>query len=159
MTVSLRRELVSKQSIIESLIFLGFTLGVFLPVRLITFTYVSTWWFGSFGFITLTLIIILYLVKKNKLGWVGRIWQKKIHKLARGKLGVVMIAQSLFFILIFGNIVYLTDINRGTDQVEILKGEMEIKGVDNFQTLMVESAKTSSSASIEDWFRVVFIPR
>ena len=141
----------NKQSIIESLVFLGFSMGVFLPVRLLTVTYLSTWWVGSFGMITLTLIILLYLVKRNKLGWVGRIWQKKLHRLARGKLGIFAIVQSVLFILMFSSIVFLTDMNRGTEEVVAVKLEMEADGINNLAQLTTRGIENSAEASFDDW--------
>ena len=146
--------MVSKIGIIESLVFLGFTLGIFLPVRLITFYYLTDWWFGSFGMITITLVIILYLVKKGKLGWVGRIWQKKLNKIAKGKLGLALMIQSIIFILMFGSIVYLTDVNRGTEVVEVMMVELEAEGVDDFSSMMVNTAKATAKATPMDYIMV-----
>lgn len=115
----------------EKAIFLGVTLGIFLPVRVIFYTYVSTWWVGSFGLMTVILIVALYLVKKEKLGYVGRVWKRQIMKISKGKLGVLTICSLLFSITALSFIVYVTDLNRNTEETEtFVKMLAEQEGID-----------------------------
>jgi len=108
----------NKLDVKEKAIFLGVTLGVFLPVRVFFYTYVSTWWVGSFGVMTAVLILMLYLVKKEKLGYVGRVWKRQIMKISKGKLGVLTISSLIFSICALSFIVYVTDVNRNTEETE-----------------------------------------
>ena len=62
-----------KQSVKESLIVFGFMSVVLMPVRLLFFTYVSEYWIGNLGVLSLIVIVILYLSYKQKLGYVGRL--------------------------------------------------------------------------------------
>jgi len=53
---------------------------VLLPVRVLFVRYVADDWFGSFGLITGISVLIIYLAKKNKLGWFGRAFHRQMWK-------------------------------------------------------------------------------
>ena len=147
----------NKLDVKEKAIFLGVTLGIFLPVRVIFYTYVSTWWVGSFGLITVILIFMLYLVKKEKLGYVGRVWKRQIMKISKGKLGIFTISSLIFSIIALSFIVYVTDINRNTEETEtFVKQLAEQEGViglfDLYSTERLERLYGSSPDEIIDSF-------
>jgi len=139
-----------KQDIKEKLIFLAITFCIFLPVRLLFYNFVSDWWVGSFGAITLVMILMLFLTKHNKLGYLGRIWKKQILKISKGKLGIIIIIQSIFFITMFSSIVWLTDVNRNTVETSELKDEIAKKGIDDLQSM-------GSALAFQDW-RILLLP-
>lgn len=125
----------NKQDIKEKIIFLSITFGIFLPVRFVFYTYVSDWWVGSLGVIGGLMILLLYLVKKGKLGYFGRIWKKQIIKISKGKLGKVGMVVSLIMILMFSSIVWVTDLSYDTDGTSELLGVLDEKGVSDLGSL------------------------
>ena len=72
-----------------------------MPVRLLFYTYVTTYWLGSFGLISGILIIILYLTRKNKLGYIGKLINKKFLAIKKSKLTYFAIFMEFTIILIF----------------------------------------------------------
>lgn len=73
---------------------------------------------------------MLYLVKQEKLGYVGRVWKRQIMKISKGKLGVLTITSLLFSITALSFIVYVTDVNRNTEEMNtFVKQLAEEQGV------------------------------
>lgn len=91
-----------KEKLLTGLIFTG----IFLPVRLVFFSFVSQTWIGSFGLMTATLFGLLFLSKKNKLGYVGYLVNKHTYSFARGKFGKFSMVYLLFSAYIFGLAIY-----------------------------------------------------
>ena len=87
----------------EKIIIIGITTGVFLPVRLLFTSFVSDNWFGSLGVISVLGIIFLVLIKREKLGWFGKIFEKQLKKTIAGKTGRYIIAISIIFLIYFGS--------------------------------------------------------
>jgi len=97
---------------------------------------------------------MLYLVKKNKLGYIGRIWKKQIIKISKGKLGVGIITMKVLSILVFALVVWATDINRNTVETLLIEEEMKLQGVENIGDIMNQmpnSISVLAQASPEDW--------
>ncbi len=97
------------QDIKEKLLLLGITAGLFLPIRMIFMTYVTEHWLGSFGLVTVFGLSFIYLIKKNKLGHVGRIFERQMRKTIGGKAGKYVIAFSIVFLIYFGTSIFLMD--------------------------------------------------
>jgi len=97
------------QDIKEKLLLLGITVGIFLPVRLFFGTFVSEYWIGSLGMVSAFALLFIYLIKKNKLGFVGRIFEKQMKKMICGKTGKYIITISLIFLIYFGASLVLID--------------------------------------------------
>jgi len=97
------------QDIKEKLLLLGITVGIFLPVRLFFGTFVSEYWIGSLGVVSVLALLFIYLIKKNKLGFVGRIFEKQMKKMICGKTGKYIITISLIFLIYFGASLVLID--------------------------------------------------
>jgi len=89
------------QDIKEKLLLLCITLGIFLPVRLFFGTFVSEYWIGSLGMVSAFALLFIYLIKKNKLGFVGRIFEKQMKKVICGKTGKYIITISFIFFDLF----------------------------------------------------------
>jgi len=98
--------LLNFKDIREKLLTVFIFTGIFLPVRLFFYTYVSTWWLGSFGLISAIMISLLYFSNKGKLGWLGRIVNKQVTRLSKGKAGIGAICVSIFLLISFGNMLY-----------------------------------------------------
>ena len=93
----------------EKLLLLGITAGVFLPIRIIFSAYVSEHWLGSLGIVSAFAILFVYLVKKNKLGKLGEIFERQTRKTLGGKTGKYIIALSIFFLVYFGATLYFIE--------------------------------------------------
>lgn len=98
-----------KTDIKEKLLLLGITAGVFLPIRIIFSAYVSDFWLGSLGVVSIFAVIFVCLVKKNKLGRLGEIFERQTKKTLGGKTGKYVIALSLFFLVYFGGTLYFIE--------------------------------------------------
>lgn len=107
-----------KGDIKEKLIIVGISVGVFLPIRILFSWFVSDDWLGSLGVISLFAVILIVLLKKGKLGWFGKIFEKQMRKTIGGKTGKFIVGFAVFFLIYFGgtlffiergNTVYLED--------------------------------------------------
>ena len=87
----------------EKLIIAGFLIGIFLPIRLIFVEYVSDHWLGNFGLISAIGLILLILIKKEKLGKIGSIFDKQMKKTIFGKTGKFVIILSTISLVYFGS--------------------------------------------------------
>ncbi|RDJ31266.1 MAG: hypothetical protein DWQ18_03850 [Crenarchaeota archaeon] len=88
--------------------------GILLPVRLVFVEYVSDDWFGSFGIISAISVLMIVLIRKNKLGKFGVIFQRQIDKIQHGKKGKLVYAQSVFFLLILGGTIFAIEQGNST---------------------------------------------
>ncbi len=98
-----------KNDLKEKLIILGITTGIFLPIRIVFASYVSDHWLGSLGFVSAIGLVFVYLIKKQKLGWFGKIFEKQMRKTLGGKTGKYVIIFSIVFLLYFGASLYFMD--------------------------------------------------
>ncbi len=93
----------------EKLIILGITTGIFLPVRIIFASYVSEHWLGSLGAVSAIGLFFVYLIKKQKLGWFGEMFERQMRKTLGGKTGKYVIIFSIVFLVYFGASLYFMD--------------------------------------------------
>lgn len=94
------------RSYIEPLsVYLILTL-IFFPIRLGIVRYVSDNWFVSFGIMACVSITIIFLTKKNKLGWFGRALHKQMFKIHRGKRKYFVYSQVILSTLYFTIAIY-----------------------------------------------------
>lgn len=86
-------------SVLEDVIVIVVTFGLFLPIRLLFVEYVSDSWIGSFGLITAVVVVLVLLSKKNKLGFFGRAYWRTISRVHKGKRRIfsyIMIGITLY---------------------------------------------------------------
>ena len=83
-----------------------FFTGIFLPIRLVFYSFVSEVWIGSFGLITGVMITVMYLANKNKLGKIGNIVNRQVHSFSRGKIGLLSIFYLVFVIYLYSLVIY-----------------------------------------------------
>ena len=93
----------NRQQLLENSYFQSFAgglffLAIFLPIRFVFFNYVSTVWYWNLIVISLTLVMLIYLTEKNRLGYLGKIVKIKLYKLKKSKVTKYLIASSIFFI-------------------------------------------------------------
>lgn len=90
----------------EKLITGLFFTGIFLPIRLLFYSFVSQWWIGSFGLITAVLVLVMYLSHKNKLGKIGEIVNRQINSFSKGKYGKFSLIYLIFIIYVYSLVIY-----------------------------------------------------
>ena len=99
----------NKNDLKEKLIVLGVTMGLFFPVRIFFSSYVSDYWLGSLGTMSVLAILLVVLIKRNKLGWFGKIFEKQMRKTVGGKTGKYLICFAIFFLAYFGTTLFFID--------------------------------------------------
>ena len=136
-----------KYEVFESLVVFGVMTGLLLPVRMIFYTFVSTNWFGSFGVISLISIAMIILVKKNKLGRFGIMFENQMRKIQRGKRGYLVYGQTIFFLVIIGGNIFAIEMGNGA-YLDI-KTEMyeKVEGIDDPNKILEQSKDMDA----KDW--------
>lgn len=94
----------------EKMIILGFTTAIFLPIRLLVSQYLMEHWIGTLGIASAISIILMVLVKKEKLGRLGQIFQRQMEKTLWGKSAKIIIITLVVFCAYFGATILLVDI-------------------------------------------------
>jgi hypothetical protein len=134
----------SKQSLI---IWASLTL-IFLPIRLVFYNLVSTNWYGSFGLMSIISVILIILVKKNKLGRWGIMFENEMRKVQFKKRRYLVYGSNLFTIFLLLN--FIAAINLGDTEFkhtqEDLQKQMEqnAKGQKVTLNLVMEQYKEHS---------------
>jgi len=136
-----------KQEVIETLVVFGVMTGLLLPVRMLFYTFVSENWFGSFGVISLITIAMIILVKKNKLGRFGIMFENQMKKIQRGKRGYMVYGQTIFFLVILGGNIFA--IEMGNAVYLDIKTEMyeKVEGIDDPDKILEQSKDMDA----KDW--------
>lgn len=124
-------------------------LAVFLPVRLLFYTYVSHNWLGNLGIMSIIAIAMFILVQKNKLGWFGRYFKNRIRRLVFHRIIWLPIFSSLFAIIIYGFILY-----------EINKAEFEYEEIRNqiFASTIYFDVKANTNENTTSVNYLVYVP-
>ena len=97
------------QDVKEKIILMAITVGIFLPVRMVFTTYISDHWLGSLGLVSLFALFFIYLVRKKKMGFIGKLFEKQMKKTIGGRLGKYVIAFAIVFLIYFGASIFLID--------------------------------------------------
>ncbi len=105
----------------DRLVVFAVVTGIFLPVRLLFYTYVSSHWIGSLGLVSSMMLLITLLAHKGKLGFFGRIFVEQMTKSMRGRSGVIAIGLSVVLITYLGST--LVWIDRGDT---VYSGEKQV---------------------------------
>ncbi len=144
--------------------------GIFLPIRMIFYAYISSHWIGSLGLVSSMMILITFLAHKNKLGSFGRIFVKQMTKTMRGKTGMVAIGLSLLFIAYLGstlvwiergNTVYsdekqivsqmiFSDSNLSPSQIKAMNKILQSSNIDTFGFSSFDQVVSMSYAIMND---------
>jgi len=108
-----------RQDFVEKIIVsLGFV-AIFLPMRYFFYVYISEYWLGSVGLISVVIGVITYLSYKDKFGRFGQLWKKQIHRLARGKLGTIGLIFGICFSLFFGTLIWAFEAGKDSEAYQI----------------------------------------
>jgi hypothetical protein len=98
-----------KNDLKEKLIVLSVTVGLFFPIRIIFSSYVTDYWLGSLGIMSVLAVLLVVLIKRDKLGWFGKIFEKQMRKTVGGKTGKYLIGFAIFFLVYFGATLFFID--------------------------------------------------
>lgn len=98
-----------KQDLKEKLIVIGITAGLFFPIRIFFSAYVSEYWLGSLGIMSILAILFVVLIKKKKLGRLGVLFERQMRKTVGGKTGKYLICFAIFFLIYFGATLFFID--------------------------------------------------
>jgi len=71
---------------------------ILMPLRILFTTYINDHWLGSFGVLSSVTLLLLYLAKKNKLGYFGRILLKRLKRIHKGKKRFFVYISAGFFV-------------------------------------------------------------
>jgi len=96
----------------EKLIILGISIGIFLPIRLLFSALITDNWLGSLGVMSLFAILMVFLIKKKKLGAIGQMFERQMRKTIGGRTGlyiIYIIAFVVFFLVYFGGTLYFIE--------------------------------------------------
>ena len=77
--------------------------GLFLPVRMFFYAFLSSHWIGSLGMISSIMLLLTFLAHKQRLGWFGEIFITQITKTMKGKSGLVTMGISLVMMAYLGS--------------------------------------------------------
>lgn len=99
------------QEIKETALIIVVMTVVLLPVRLLFVTYVGNSWIGSFGLVSAITFTFVFLAKRNKLGYFGRILIKHLFKVNRGKRRYFVYFNLIFFFTI--NLFFIIAVDQG----------------------------------------------
>lgn len=93
----------------EKLIVFGIITGIFLPLRMIFYTYLSAHWIGSLGLTSLFMFVLIFLAQKRKMGFFGELFLRQLTKTVKGKSGKIAIVFSLVLVAYFGGTLVLVE--------------------------------------------------
>lgn len=94
----------------DNFIFLISMSAIFLPVRFFYWTYVSHTWHTNLGLMTGIVIVLFFLVRKNKLGWFGDLYHKQMIRVAANKkIGLALFLAFVLNTSIFWAVLYYYD--------------------------------------------------
>jgi preprotein translocase subunit SecG len=93
----------------EKAIILGFTGAIFLPVRLLLGQYLAENWLGMLGVASAISIILMVLVKREKLGKIGQIFHRQMTKTLWGRSAKWIVLTLVIFSAYFGTTTLLVE--------------------------------------------------
>ena len=127
----------------ESLSVATIMLFVLLLIRIFFVTYINTHWLGSLGVISVVSFTILYLAKRQKLGWFGRAFLRQTFKINKGKRKYIIYANLVISLIYFASIIYGVDIANQhftTEKLEV-KQELGVDSIGQLQDLTKDKIK------------------
>lgn len=93
----------------EKFVILGFTIAIFLPIRLLAGQFFLDNWLGMLGIASAISISLIVLVKKEKLGKLGHIFKKQMTKSLWGRPAKFIIIGLVLFSAYFGTTILLVE--------------------------------------------------
>lgn len=93
----------------EKFVILGFTIAIFLPIRLLAGQFFLDNWLGMLGVASTISISLIVLVKKEKLGRLGHIFKRQMAKSLWGRPAKFIIIGLVLFSAYFGTTILLVE--------------------------------------------------
>ena len=96
----------------ESMIVFGVMTLILMPIRMIFVTYISSSWYGSFGVASAVAVIMVLLVRHNKLGKFGEMFQRQMYKINNQKRKYLVygaLSMNLFLTIFFVSAIELAN--------------------------------------------------
>lgn len=93
----------------EKMILVGITAVVFLPLRLLASQYLFDHWLGNLGIATLISVALIVLIRKEKLGKLGRMFKRQISKTLWSRSAKIIVCTLVIFMAYFGTTILLVD--------------------------------------------------
>lgn len=125
------RNPVSKDDLIVS----AFLLFLLLPLRLVFYQYLSHYWIGSLGVLSIVILTLVYLSRKGKLGFFGRALLRTIEKRTKGKTFKSMIITSSI-VLYFGCLMIAGITHADNTIYTKTKSEFKSQGIHDAKSLV-----------------------
>jgi hypothetical protein len=91
-----------KGRFVDYAVFMALSMGIFLPVRLVFYTFVTHHVGANFGIMTIIAIAMLVLVRQKKLGWVGESFQRSMRRIVFNKTIKKIIIGTTFLSITYG---------------------------------------------------------
>lgn len=105
----MKQEIKKKKWSMDFFIVAGVMTGLMLPARLLFVQYVSDSTFGSLGLISAIAVIMIILVKKDKLGKFGVMFEREMHRLTSGKKRIFILCWMTMLTFYFAFSIYSID--------------------------------------------------
>lgn len=133
------------RSIFESLIVFSVMTGLLLPARLLFVEYVSDDWLGSLGIISAISISVIFLARKQKLGFFGPMLERQVYRFQRGKRGLIIFGESVFLLLILGTMIF------AIDQGNSMISDIKVTNVPSSASGSEEILKYANQMEFSEW--------
>lgn len=148
----------NKKEFMEILAVSGMMIGVLLPIRILFITFIGSSWLGSFGSVSAVAITMLYLSKKNKLGWFGRAFLNQMFKINKGKrkyFSYFIIGFGIFFT---GSIIYASELGNTLYQSEKTDFKALIpEDEQNMNSVLAETGKVKVTDFLTALFAIFYL--
>lgn len=93
---------INKHNFIDWCITIGFVIGIFAPIRLLYYTYIGHFYGANLGILTVITLTMYVLIKKKKLGFIGRAFEKRVIRMTSRKLTRYAIVMWIFNVIFYG---------------------------------------------------------
>lgn len=127
-----------KKDISEKAVTAAFFIGVFLPVRLVFYTYVSEWWLGSFGMMAGMLAGLFYMQRRGWLGRLGFVITRQVERISTGRIGKWGLVLSVFALYMYGHFIFGIE-HDPVPAGAAMSAALESRGVTDVESLMEQS--------------------
>ena len=119
--------------------------GLLLPARLLFVEYVSDDWLGSVGIISAISLSVIFLARKQKLGFFGPMLERQVYRFQRGKRGLIIFGESVFLLLILGTMIF------AIDQGNSMLSDIKVTNIPNNEVSSEEILEYAKQMDFSEW--------
>ena len=145
------------QRLKENLIVVGIFTGILLPLRLVFYHYLSHYWIGSFGLLSIVLFSLFYLSYKGKLGKLGNLILRYIQRRSKGKLAKFGIASTSFGVY-FSLLIIIGSTYGNVQDVATGEKQLSQNHIVNIKTLMSTPMPNYNAFELFQAFIILLTP-